>query len=522
MTQNTPMPSAASFFSQGLREPAFLNTFFEALPLGVLIANTAGHIVYCNEAQARIDSMPRDFIMGKLETDLYGPYMGPGIMLACQQTDTPLLGYVCQYRTVMGKLVNGVYWVYPLHGETGQVIGSLCLTQLLLDKSPLLPARQHVEPEDGPTVTTAHARHSPDEKNDGSGTGTQGEESEQHRLVGSNPAFRRMLNIAETTASSPSPVMISGETGTGKEMVVRTIRKASNRSNKPYQAINCSAIPATLLEVILFGSTRGSFTGAENRPGLFEQANGGIVYLDEIDSMPLELQPKLLRVLQDMCVRRLGSSEERSLDIKVISSIGDMPETILAGGKLRSDLFYRLAVITLYIPPLRERKDDLDKLITHFVGNYNTVLGKHVSRIDPEVRKLFHLYDWPGNVRELEHVIAGAINVTAWEEDLCLHHIQDHHRYYLEKLSRWGESDTADAPSTTETEPGSPEASPTSPELEHGTLAHQEGEAIRTALRKNAGHATRAAKSLGISRQLLNYKMKKYHINRKSFAEVVD
>lgn len=514
-----------------MQHVSFLEPFLDSLPLGVLVADTEGRIVYCNPAQGRIDDMTVEYIVGKTEVELYGPYVGPGIMRSCQATGKPILGLVCHYRTVKGRIVNGAYWVYPLFAK-GKVVASLCITQPLNMKTPLFPPRQIVDLMQLDEMTQQGFINADLKKGK--------KKEEPLHIVGGNKAFRRVLSMAETTASSPSPVMICGETGCGKEMMVKAIRAASNRNSKPYLALNCSAIPSTLLEGLLFGSTKGSFTGALDRPGLLEQANGGIIYLDEIDSMPLELQPKLLRVLQDLRVRRLGSSEERELDIKVISSISDVPAKVLGQGRLRADLFYRLAVISLRLPPLRERMDDLGDLIAHFTAKYNKSLGKHVKSLDPEVEEMFRLYDWPGNIRELEHVIAGAINLTAWENMLHLHHIPEHQRVHLERLRKqkdrgvntFGEISAMGA---LEAEPtpqykgfALPQELPMAPLADFSplakrgrttslTLEEQESQAIREALEHTRGHMTNAAKMLGITRQLLNYKVKKHGIERNVF-----
>ena len=492
-----------------MADVGLLQPIFDNLPLGVLIIDLEGRIIYCNDAQAKIDDMEKNFIIGKLENDVYGPYLGPGIMRACQQTEQPLLGYVCHYRTVRGKIINGAYWVYPCF-KNGEVVGSICLTQLLSTKRPLL----------GPSELKA------------AGGAEEEEEAAPEpgrAIVGSDPIFRKALSVIQTTANSPSPVLIAGETGTGKEMFAQAVRAASSRRNKPYQAINCSAIPSTLLEGILFGATKGSFTGAVERPGLFEEANGGIVYLDEIDSMPLGLQPKLLRAIQEMRVRRLGSAVERPIDVKIISSIGSNPAEALAGGRLRPDLYYRLAVITVLVPPLRERMGDLDDLISHFTAKYNRLLNKNVSSMDAELRDYFQNYSWPGNVRELEHVIAGAINLTTWEKTLHMHHIPDHHRLSMDpkRLDIYKTTVAAPAPPVVSAPPEVISIDPVNRSRNLGaqppekpaarTLVRQEAETIADVLGQTCGRLSQAAKILGISRQLLSYKMKKHGLERESF-----
>ena len=497
-------------FTQAFHLPSWvgdlnvLGPIFDNLPLGVLIVDLEGKIIYCNDVQAQIDGMEKSFIIGKQESDVYGPYLGPGIMRSCQQTGEALLGYVCQYRTVRGRLVNGAYWVYPCRVD-GRVVGSLGLTQLLPSKEPLLEP-QMVFANESPAAEEPAAETAPP-------------------IVGSDRAFRKALSVLQTTASSPSPVLIAGETGTGKEMFARAVRVASNRHDKPYQAINCSAIPATLLEGILFGATKGSFTGAVEKPGLFEEASGGIVYLDEIDSMPLGLQPKLLRVLQEMRVRRLGSAVERPIDVKIVGSISSNPAEILAKGRLRPDLYYRLAVITVIVPPLRERMGDLDDLISHFMAKYNQQLNKNVSSMDEELRAYFHGYHWPGNVRELEHVIAGAINLTAWETTLHLHHIPEHHRLSMDRGQALAQPNVKHfqtlPPAYVEAAPLGTDATPgpaVRPQTA-ATLAEREREAIAGALFQASGKLARAAAILGISRQLLSYKMKKHGLARQLYQK---
>ncbi len=477
-------------------DPEVFGAVLDHLPLGVLVINEEGRVVYCNEAQAKIDDMDRGFIIGKLEMELYGPYLGPGIMKTCQQTGQPILGYMCHYRTVKGKIINGAYWVFPIkRGE--ETIGALCLTQMLKNTPAMVTAVQPYAPErleESPAPRSG--RRAP-------------------AIIGADPAFRKALSVAQTTASSPSPVLICGETGTGKEMFVRAIKEAGNRSDKPFQVINCAAIPATLLEGILFGAVKGSFTGAVDRPGLFEEANGGTIYLDEIDSMPMELQPKLLRVIQEMRVRRLGSSEERAVDVKIVSSIGCTTTEVLHHGRLRPDLFYRLAVISVIIPPLRMRMGDLDDLVGHFIAKYNQALGKNVVKADEEVMRFFRSCNWPGNVRELEYVIAGAINLTAWENTLHLHHIPEHHRLALEGRVARG-ADLHPAPDEAE-RPAEPELPRPPADFAPGDLQRREGLALREALEYSKGHLGRAAGFLGISRQLLSYKMKKHGLDRREF-----
>ncbi len=219
----------------------------------------------------------------------------------------------------------------------------------------------------------------------------------------------RIPMIADTDSS----VLIYGETGTGKELVAQSIHTASKRRNKKFVSQNCAAIPGNLLESILFGTTKGSYTGAENKPGLFEIASGGTLFLDEINSMEISVQPKILKAIEEKQVVRLGGYEPIKTDIKIVSAVNENPLQCIAENKLREDLFYRLSVVQLNIPPLRERINDLFYLVSHFINIYNTSMHCNLIGIDEEVETIFRGYNWPGNVRELKNVIEGAFNVAS-------------------------------------------------------------------------------------------------------------
>jgi arginine utilization regulatory protein len=304
--------------------------------------------------------------------------------------------------------------------------------------------------------------------------------------------MRSAIRMARMSAASPSPIMISGETGTGKELFAQSIHNHSPRKKKPFIPVNCAAIPENLLEGILFGTSRGSFTGAIDKPGLFEQANGGTIFLDELDAMPLTLQVKLLRVIQEKKVRKLGSLKEIDLDVKILSSVGQQPLKIVQNGSLRMDLFYRMGVVSIMLPPLRERQEDMETLIQHFIAKYNQALGEKVESISSEVADLFVGYRWPGNVRELENVIEraallsenGIIKVEQLPVDL-----KEKNRDFLDE----NQISLSEFP----------------------TLALDEIEIIM--LKKTLDESsslTEAARILGVSRSTFYRKLKKYNIDR--------
>lgn len=233
-----------------------------------------------------------------------------------------------------------------------------------------------------------------------------------NNIIGETPNFVDVIEKARRASKNPASVFIYGETGTGKELIAQSIHYESQRRDKPFIAQNCAALPESLLEGLLFGTSKGGFTGAVDRAGLFEQANGGTLLLDEINSMPYELQAKLLRVLQESYIRRVGGTKDIPIDVRIISTSNEQPEKILSEGKIRKDLFYRLNVIQINIPPLRERKEDVLLLADMFVEKYNERLNKEIIAISDEAKEVLLGYEYPGNVRELENIIMSAMSMA--------------------------------------------------------------------------------------------------------------
>ena len=224
-----------------------------------------------------------------------------------------------------------------------------------------------------------------------------------------------MIRIKEKilqTADSDAHVLVYGKTGTGKELIVNAIQKTSRRKDAPFIKQNCASIPSTLLESILFGTTKGSYTGAKDTPGLFELADGGTLFLDEINSMPLFLQSKLLRVLQDGSFRSLGGSETKRTNVKIIAATNVEPLEAIEKGQLWRDIYYRLSMMSIRIPPLRERKADIGHFVKFYVNKHNGTFHKQVQYVSKDLLKKLEEYDWPGNVRELEHVIVYGMSMV--------------------------------------------------------------------------------------------------------------
>lgn len=237
-------------------------------------------------------------------------------------------------------------------------------------------------------------------------------------IIGLSSSLRRVIDIAKTVARSDSTILIRGESGTGKELFARAIHMESPRRNKPFVPLNCAAVPDTLLESELFGYEEGSFTGAKKggRQGLFEYASDGTLFLDEIGEMSPHLQAKLLRVLEEGKVRRVGGREENPVNVRVIAATSRPLEEMIRKGDFREDLYYRLNVVPLYLPPLRERMEDIPLLVEHLLTKFNNKLGRNIKRIDPEALAKLLAYPWPGNVRELENVLERAVNLANGEE----------------------------------------------------------------------------------------------------------
>jgi two-component system response regulator GlrR len=233
-----------------------------------------------------------------------------------------------------------------------------------------------------------------------------GDDSWRNEIVTASPAMDALLAEAKLAAQSEASLLIQGESGTGKELLARAIHRASPRSKKPFVAINCGAIPAELLESELFGHVKGSFTGAtRDHPGLFQSAQGGTVFLDEIGDMPQPLQVKLLRVLQEGEVRPVGSTETRAVDVRILSATHRNLEEAIASGEFREDLYYRLNVVSLMLPPLRERREDIPLLAQHFLGVLTEKYRRRIRGFAPDALDMLAAADWPGNIRQLNNVL---------------------------------------------------------------------------------------------------------------------
>jgi two-component system response regulator PilR (NtrC family) len=236
-------------------------------------------------------------------------------------------------------------------------------------------------------------------------------------IIGQSPKMRAIFDLIQTVAPQSSRVLITGESGTGKELVARAIHENSARAQAPFITINCGAFPESLLESELFGYMKGAFTGAnDNRHGLFQAANGGTLFMDEIGNMSLTMQVRLYRVLQEGKVRPIGSTEESDVDVRIIAATNKDFEKEIAEGRFREDLYYRLSVIPVQLPSLRERKEDIPLLARHFLEKFRKIMEKPIEGISPEAVRKLESYDWPGNVRELENTMERAVALETTSE----------------------------------------------------------------------------------------------------------
>ena len=322
----------------------------------------------------------------------------------------------------------------------------------------------------------------------------QGAKYSFQQIIGKSKKMQEVIHLAKRAAQTKSTVLIRGESGTGKELFAHAIHEASPRSEGPFVRLNCATIPKQLIEAELFGYAEGTFTGAVKggRAGKIEIASGGTLFLDEIGDMPLDMQVKLLRFLQEKEVQRLGEKQVKQVDVRVIAATNRNLEELIKKGQFREDLYYRLNVVSLTIPPLRERVEDIIITAQYIIGKLNMEMGTAIAKLEPEVKRLFKRYPWPGNVRELHNIIERALNVVDGTS-IGVEHLP----LYLQE---WAKD----------------EASATM-QVNSNLLAYEvekaEKRAILQALQRCQGNRSKAAKLLGIHRTSLYRKLEQYGLD---------
>lgn len=454
---------------------------------GIHAVDAEGFTIYYNRVAAKLDGLEKTEVEGKHLLKVFPSLTSEtSTLLKVIETGEPIYHQPQEYTNLKGHRVETVNSTMPIMVD-GELAGALEvakdlsqvreLSERLLDLQAKVNKPKQVETDHNESGAVFRFTD----------------------VITESEKLNRVKEQAMKGAQTSSPILIYGETGTGKELLVQSIHNASPRSDASFIAQNCAALPASLLESILFGTVKGSFTGAVDRQGLFELANGGTLFLDEINSMPLELQAKLLRVLQDGHVRRVGGTNVFPVDVRLIAATNEDPLKAVEENQLRSDLYYRINVVSFQIPPLRERKEDIPLLVDSFVKKYNYRFNRLVTGLDDEVDWIFADYDWPGNVRELEHVIEAAMNMVE-EDTIRSEHLPPH---FMDRVrSRRGKG-----VSVNETVVGQ-EVRPLREAVEA-----VESDLIVRALQETEGNVQKASKQLGVPRQTLQYKMKKYEID---------
>ncbi|KRF04835.1 Fis family transcriptional regulator [Paenibacillus sp. Soil766] len=460
------------------------------IDVGVHLIDNKGITIFYNEKMAETDGLQREQVIGNNFFDLFPSLTNEtSTFMKVLQTGIEIREKIQTYVNVTGKRITTINSTYPLL-ENGEIIGALevakDITSIVHLHDQILDLRHQIyeSPSKDKKNTSAARYHFSD-------------------LIGQSESFLHTIAFAKKASRTSSPVLISGPTGTGKELFAQSIHNAGARRNRLFIAQNCAAVPNELMEGIMFGTARGAFTGAIDRAGLFEQANGGTLFLDELNSLDLFLQAKLLRVLQDGIVRRVGGTHEQQVDVRIITAMNIDPKEALAQGLLRNDLYYRLNVVNLHLPPLGHRKDDIPLLTSHFIEKFNHLFGMKINGISPSGLATLMNYHWPGNIRELSHAIESTYNMM----ELECERIEDHHlpAYLL------GNTLPTALQSTRRSE--HIEDFPTSRLTDK--VKQMEKETITDALALHQYNITLTAQALGIKRQALQYKLNRYGIVRK-------
>lgn len=459
---------------------------YEALNLvseGVSIIDVDGCLLFFNQAAETLEELTAKDILGKHIKDVYHLNEKTSLALECLITGNPVINKYHRYATTKGKKISVMASTFPIKID-GKVVGvvstakDISLIKELLDKNAELVEAAAEGKVEGVAFKKKYTFES---------------------IVGESQAIREAVAQARGAGRSALNVLLYGETGTGKELFAQSIHYASANQHEPFIGINCAAIPDSLLEGLLFGTVKGAFTGAKDSLGLFIQAGKGTVFLDEVNSMNPLSQAKLLRVLQEKCVQRVGEWKDKQIKCRIISSTNVEPEDAVRDGTLRKDLFYRLGTVVLYIPSLRERIQDVQVLTRYFIEKYNLVFKTKIVRLEQELEDALMKYSWPGNVRELEHIIESTMSIASEEEEILkLPHVP---KYTLNRLARTAE----------------PESEETDLSDNAGLsdyLRNMEHQVITKAMQEHHNNISQAAQALGIKRQNLQMRLKKLGLGK--------
>ncbi len=456
-----------------------MQNILHSIEEGVHIVDAHGRSLFYNEAMADIEGLVSDEVLGKHLLEIF-PNWEPSnsTLLTALSTGRTIDQQKQSYLNLKGKRISTVNTTFPIF-QGDKIIGAVEIAKNFTDVN-------HLSEQ----IMDLHQKLIPNPKM---------QESKPRKytfdmLIGRHPLYVNAIRIARKAAETDSSVLIEGETGTGKELFAQSIHNECSRKDKPFIAINCAAMPDTLLESILFGTAKGSFTGAVDRPGLFEQAHGGTLFLDEINSMSLPLQAKILRVLQENYVRRVGGLKDLMIDVRIIAASNEPLHEMMKSGQFRKDLYYRLNVINIRIPALRERKEDIPLLTEFFIRHFNQKLGKDVWMMSLELQEAFKNFNWVGNIRELQNVIESAINMVSDEHVVGKEHLPAHVELLQSRMLQHHVS--------------TPPKEAFEGDL-NSYLERVERSLLEEQLEKTSFNISQTAKRLGVSRQNLQYKMKR-------------
>jgi len=447
---------------------SILENLINNLKEGIHIVDNKGKTIYYNESMAKMEGLKREDVIGKKVYEYLKGMEGTSTLMNALKNSEEFKDMVQQYSNNDGKNITSINTTIPviINDKTVAAI------EIARDMTQLKKLNEKICMLEN-AVSSKQSNYTFKD------------------IIGNSSKIRTEVNKAVKASLSNSSVLIYGETGSGKELFAQSIHYNGIRKDRPFIAINCAAIPSALLEGMLFGTVKGSFTGAENKKGLFEEAHRGTVLLDEINSMEPYLQSKLLRVLQDGYIRPVGSNKIIDIDVRVIATLNEEPEELIKEGKLRKDLYYRLSVMRIDVPPLRERKEDIELLAKYFISHYNSLLSKNIKILSKDMMERFLEYGWPGNIRELKNTIEAAMNMVDDGEILTK-------EFFENKIALVGDLnlDTKFNGDMSLSE----------------YLEEIEKTIILKSYIKNGENITRTAEELKISRQNLQYKIKKYKL----------
>lgn len=444
---------------------------------GIHVIDKEGNTVLYNDAMARLEDMKEIDVIKKPLLEVFKTMKtNESTLLTALNNKVDIINKKQTYLNKDGKEITTINTTMPLMNNK-EIIGAIEIAKNITEIQELSDTILELQKE----INTPNRKIKKMKK------------YTFENIFGKDPEFSACLSVARKASKTNASVFIYGETGTGKELIAQSIHYEGPRKNMPFLAQNCAALPETLLEGILFGTVKGGFTGAIDRPGLFEQSNGGTLLLDEVNSMPYELQAKLLRVLQEGYIRRVGGMKDIPIDVRIIATTNEQPFILIDKGILRKDLYYRLNIIPINVPPLRERKIDIVPLGEKFIKKYNDLYEKEVWLISDKAKEKLINYTWPGNVRELENVIMAALSMIDDEHVINEYNILTPD--IENKLNNFNNRNI---------ELGSKSLDKILEDIEINIIIDS--------LKRNSRNISKTANELGIIRQTLQHKMKKYNI----------